>query len=267
MTDDDELAARIAEECGAVLVDLRAQGVDGGAKALGAEGDRRSNEALIAALAAARPLDAVLSEEGGSAPGRPDRAGADRVWVVDPLDGTREYSEGRDDFAVHVALVVAGQPVAGAVALPGEGLIFATGSGTPAGAGTSTGTGTPTGPGPAAGIGTVHAGLRKVAVSRTRPPDEAAQVATRLGAELVPMGSAGAKTMAVVRGTVDAYIHAGGQYEWDSAAPVAVARAHGLHASRLDGSPLLYNRPDPWLPDLLVCRVDLVETVLEALQP
>jgi 3'(2'), 5'-bisphosphate nucleotidase len=270
MTDDHALAARIAQDCGVVLLDLRSRGVDGGARALGAEGDRRSNEALNAALADARPLDAVLSEEGGSAPGRPDRAQADRVWVVDPLDGTREYSEGRSDFAVHVALVVAGQPVAGAVALPGEGLVFATGgrSSSGAGPGARQDNGPGAGPGPAPGPGADAGGTSpvRVAVSRTRPPDEATLVETRLGAELVPMGSAGAKAMAVVRGTVDAYIHAGGQYEWDSAAPVAVARAHGLHASRLDGSPLVYNRPDPWLPDLLVCRTELVDAILEALR-
>ena len=263
MTDDHALAARIAEDCGVVLLELRAQGVGGDARELGSEGDRRSNELLNAALAHSRPRDAVLSEEGGTAPGRPDRSAAARVWVVDPLDGTREYAEGRSDFAVHVALVVDGEPVVGAVALPGEGLVFGTGAPGPPAPASPPGAASP-GP-PSAPPG--DPGPLRVVVSRTRPPAEAEQLARRLGAQLLPMGSAGAKTMAVVRGAADAYVHAGGQYEWDSAAPVAVARAHGYHASRLDGSPLSYNHPDPWLPDLLVCRPDLTDVILQALRP
>ena len=256
-TDDDDLAARIAEESGRVLVDLRLHmGLDD-ARALGREGDRRSNALIMDSLGAARPYDAVLSEEGndglsedGAPHRRPDRAAAPRVWVVDPLDGTREYSEGRDDFAVHVALVVDGRPVAGAVALPGLGVVLATGA-TPV----RVPDGAPVGERP-----------MRIVVSRTRPPAEAQRVATRLGAELVPMGSAGAKTAAVLLGSADAYVHAGGQYEWDSAAPVAVARAYGVYAARLDGSALVYNQPDPWLPDLLVCRPELADVILEALR-
>jgi 3'(2'), 5'-bisphosphate nucleotidase len=288
--DDHALAARIAEDAGRVLVGLRGSPGDTPftGTELGRQGDRRSHELIVAALAAARPGDAVRSEEavaarapsagaGPGAGGRPD--GAARVWVVDPLDGTREYAEGRADFAVHVALVVGADPVVGAVALPAEGLVFATAdpAGDPATIGPA---GDPATIGPAGDPATIPAGdhpfavaalapradgALRVAVSRTRPPVEAQRLASRLGAELVPMGSAGVKVMAVVRGHVDAYVHGGGQYEWDSAAPVAVARAHGAHASRLDGSPLRYGRPDPWLPDLLVCRPELLDTIIDAL--
>lgn len=274
--DDHALAARIAEDAGRVLVELRRSPGDTPltGSEVGRQGDRRSHELIVAALAAARPDDAVRSEEavaarapsagaGPDAGGRPD--GGARVWVVDPLDGTREYAEGRADFAVHVALVVGAEPVVGAVALPAEGLVFATAD--PATSDPAT-----TDPAAAAGHPLSVAGLPprpdgpvRVAVSRTRPPVEAQRLMRRLGAELVPMGSAGVKVMAVVRGAVDAYVHGGGQYEWDSAAPVAVARAHGAHASRLDGSPLRYGRPDPWLPDLLVCRPELLDTIIDAL--
>ena len=107
---------------------------------------------------------------------------------------------------------------------------------------------------------------RRVVVSRTRPPPVAEPVAAALDAELVTMGSAGAKTAAVLLGEADAYVHAGGQYEWDSAAPVAVARAAGLYTSRIDGSPLEYNRPDPLLPDVVVCRPEYAKAVLAVTQ-
>ena len=210
---------------------------------LGAEGDRRSHELITAELHRRRPHDAVRSEEAEL-----DHAGrrGGRVWIVDPLDGTREFSEGRSDFAVHVALVEDGVAGVGAVALPAESLVLDSAHPPPIPAST--------------------AGPLRIVVSRTRPPAEAATVAARLGAETVPMGSAGAKIMAVLRGHADVYLHAGGQYEWDSAAPVAVALAAGLHASRLDGTPLVYGRRDPWLPDLLVCRPELAEQVLLSLQ-
>jgi 3'(2'), 5'-bisphosphate nucleotidase len=196
----------------------------------------------MAGLAEARPDDAVLSEEGVADPAR---LSARRVWIVDPLDGTREYGEvPRADWAVHVSLAIDGDPVAGAVALPARDLTLAT---------------DPAPPAPPA-----WGGPPRVLVSRSRPPAEAARVAEALGGELVPLGSAGAKAMAVVLGDADVYAHSGGQYEWDSAAPVAVARAAGLHASRLDGSPLVYNRPDPYLPDLLICRPDLADQVIAA---
>ncbi|HZA74794.1 MAG TPA: 3'(2'),5'-bisphosphate nucleotidase CysQ [Acidimicrobiales bacterium] len=241
---DHALAARLATDAGALLLELRtrlvADGVDG--RVLGWEGDRAAHELLTSRLAELRPADAVLSEEGVSDPAR---LAAERVWIVDPLDGTREFGEvPRADWAVHVALVVAGDPVAGAVALPARGLTLATDR-PPAL--------------PPAGTGPV-----RVVVSRSRPPAEAGLIAEALGGELVTLGSAGAKAMAVVLGEADVYPHSGGQYEWDSAAPVAVARAAGLHASRLDGSALEYNRPDPYLPDLLVCRPELAERVIAA---
>ncbi|CAI7977567.1 MULTISPECIES: 3'(2'),5'-bisphosphate nucleotidase CysQ [unclassified Parafrankia] len=233
--DDHALATALAEQAGSLLLDIRGRG--------GAEGDRQSNELLLRLLAQARPDDAVLSEESADDPIRLTRG---RVWIIDPLDGTREYGEPpRDDWAVHVALAVNGTPTAGAVGLPAAGLVLHTGE-PPALA-------APT-PGPV-----------RLAVSRTRPPACVDQLVARLDAALVPMGSAGAKAMAVVRGDVDVYAHSGGQYEWDSAAPVAVAHAAGLHTSRLDGSPLRYNEPNPYLPDLLICRPELTDTVLRAL--
>ena len=239
--DDHVLAAKLATDAGRLLVQLRAGGGDGG-RALGARGDRSAHEMLMGGLAEARPGDAVLSEEG-----RDDaaRLTAARVWIVDPLDGTREYGEvPRSDWAVHVALVVDGAPVAGAVALPARDLTLATG--------------TPPPPPPP------WSGAPRVLVSRSRPPAEATRIAEALGGELVLLGSAGAKAMAVVLGEADVYAHSGGQYEWDSAAPVAVALAAGLHASRLDGTPLAYNQPDPYLPDLLICRPELADAVIAA---
>ncbi len=197
----------------------------------------------MARLGELHPEDAVLSEEGKDDARRLD---AERVWIIDPLDGTREFGEPpRTDWAVHVALVIGGEPVAGAVALPARGLVLSTAA-------------------PPSLTNPSHA--IRLAVSRTRPPAAAEQLAGALGAELVPMGSAGAKAMAVVLGEADVYAHSGGQYEWDSAAPVAVARSAGLHCSRLDGAPLVYNRPDSWLPDLLICRPELAERVLAALR-
>lgn len=241
--EDHALAAAIAEEAGSLLVELRTSAGELGTSRLRDEGDARSHRLIAERLAAERPADAVLSEEGVD---RRDRLDAERVWVVDPLDGTREYGEqGRTDWAVHVALAVGGVVAAGAVALPARELVLCT---EPA-------------PKPPAASG----GSLRVVTSRTRSPWAAAVVADALGAELMPLGSAGAKAMSVVLGEADAYAHAGGMYEWDSAAPVAVAVAAGLHVSRIDGSPLRYNRPDPWLPDLLVCRRELADTCLEAL--
>jgi 3'(2'), 5'-bisphosphate nucleotidase len=243
-TDDHVTAARLAAEAGDMLVDLRARltgdGVDG--KSLGAEGDRASHELLMHRLAELRPHDAVLSEEGAADSAR---LAAERVWIVDPLDGTREFSEvPRTDWAVHVALVAGADPVAGAVALPARGMTLATST-----------------PPPPPGA---WAGPVRVVVSRSRPPAEATLITEALGGELVTLGSAGAKAMAVVLGEAEVYAHSGGQHEWDSAAPVAVARAAGLHASRLDGARLVYNRPDPYLPDLLICRPELAERVIAA---
>jgi 3'(2'), 5'-bisphosphate nucleotidase len=243
-TNDHAISAGLAAEAGDMLVDLRArlsrEGIDG--RALGAEGDRAAHGLLMRRLAELRPHDAVLSEEGTADPAR---LAAERVWIVDPLDGTREFSElPRADWAVHVALVIGGDPGAGAVALPARGLTLATDP-----------------PPPPPGAWT---GPPRVVVSRSRPPAEATLIAEALGGELVTLGSAGAKAMAVVLGEAEVYAHSGGQHEWDSAAPVAVARAAGLHASRLDGTPLVYNRPDPYLPDLLICRPELAERVIAA---
>jgi 3'(2'), 5'-bisphosphate nucleotidase len=236
---DHEVAARLATEAGQLLLAVREELADATAAERKATGDKRSHDYLMEALARDRPDDAVLSEEGVD---DPVRLSAQRVWIVDPLDGTREFSElGREDWAVHVALWQSGALVAGAVALPAQGVTLATPD--PA-------------PPPA------HSGEPRIVVSRTRPPAVALQVRDQLNGALVEMGSAGAKVAAVIQGLADIYVHAGGQYEWDSAAPVAVARAAGLHTSRIDGSPLAYNRADPLLPDLVVCRPEYADAVL-----
>jgi 3'(2'), 5'-bisphosphate nucleotidase len=251
-TDDHALALDIAARAGRTLMELRRSSPPDAGRALGDEGDRRSHDVILDALHRACPEDEVLSEEdrqdgaARSAASAAARSGEERrLWIVDPLDGTREYSEGRSDFAVHVALVVGDRPVVGAVALPAEEVVLSTGV-------------PPVLPDRAPGP-------VRMLVSRTRPPAEATAVAEHLGAELVPMGSAGAKTMAVVRGEGDVYLHGGGQYEWDSAAPVAVALAAGLTATRLDGTTLRYGNENPWLPDLLVCRPELTASVTAAL--
>jgi 3'(2'), 5'-bisphosphate nucleotidase len=244
--DDARLAARLAEQAGVALLALRAERGFTDPKALRAEGDRSSHELLMGLLAECRPGDAVLSEEGKD---DPVRLAADRVWIVDPLDGTREFGEeGRADWAVHVALWgrVEGGLIAGAISLPAQSLTYGTGA-------------PPVVPPAPAG-----APIR-LAASRSRPPAFLHALTERLGGVEVPMGSAGAKIAAVISGAVDAYVHAGGQYEWDSAAPVAVARAAGLHTSRVDGTPLEYNRADPRLPDLVVCRPELAEPILSTL--
>ncbi len=242
--DDHTLAAWAATEAGNLLLQVRGQGLEG--RALKDAGDQSAHDLLIRLLGEHRPDDALLSEEG-----KDDKARltADRVWIVDPLDGTREFSEPpRDDWAVHVALWErsssgTGELVAGAVAQ--------------AGIGTTWHTGRPPVVPPSSSA------RPRLVVSRTRPPQFVKALADEIDAELVPMGSAGAKAMSVIRNLSDAYVHAGGQYEWDSAAPVAVARAAGLFTSRVDGSPLVYNQDDVLLPDLIVCRPELSEQILE----
>jgi 3'(2'), 5'-bisphosphate nucleotidase len=232
----------VATAAGQVLLGLRASQLR--PEELKAEGDRRSHQFVLGELGRRYPDDAVLSEEAVDDLARLTAA---RVWIVDPLDGTREYSElPRVDWAVHVALLAGGQLAAGAVALPAQGATLSTFQAPPP-------------PAP-------RAGRLRLLVSRTRPTTHARRLAEALDAELVPMGSAGAKVAAVIRGDADVYAHSGGQYEWDSAAPVAVAAAAGLHTSRLDGSPLRYNQPNPWLPDVLVCRSELAEAVLAAVK-
>jgi 3'(2'), 5'-bisphosphate nucleotidase len=236
---DAELAAELAEEAGRILLDLRANGGLEG-KALGEAGDRLANRCLIDRLAAERPEDGILSEESRDTL---ERLFKRRVWIIDPLDGTREYGEERPDWAVHVGLAVDGVAQVGAVALPGLGLVLRSDKAVP----------------PAA-----HGGPPRMLVSRTRPAAEALSVAEALGCELVPMGSAGAKAMAVVLGQAEIYLHSGGQFEWDNCAPAAVAKAHGLHCSRIDGSDLRYNEKDSYLPDLLICRPEWADPVLRA---
>lgn len=235
--DDHAFADWAATVAGSLLVQVRAQGLEG--KALKDAGDQASHEFLMRLLAEHRPGDAVLSEEGKDDKARLE---ARRVWIIDPLDGTREFSEPpRDDWAVHVALWQDGDLVAGAVAQPGLGTTFSTAAAPP--------------------VPPRSSARPRIAVSRTRPPAFVEALAQEIDADLVPMGSAGAKVISVVRDVTDAYVHAGGQYEWDSAAPVAVARAAGLHTSRADGARLEYNQDDVLLPDLLVCRPELAEEI------
>jgi len=234
--DDHQLAAWLAERAGALLAPLRQGPLE--RAALGFVGDQAANAFLVSSLKMLRPQDQILSEESPDVEARLD---ARRVWIIDPLDGTREYSEGRGDWAVHVALAVDGNPAAGAVAQPDLGRTLATGSVGPA-------------PRPA---------RRPIMlVSRTRPPAGAEELAAALGAEIRPMGSAGAKAAAVIMGEADVYFHAGGQHEWDNCAPVAVALAAGLMACRIDGSPIRYNRRDPKVPDLLIAEPGLGEAAI-----
>ena len=234
---DAELAAQLAAEAGQILLDVRASGEYEG-KALGKAGDEAANEYLCRELRAQRPDDGLLSEEEKDNLKRLDQS---RVWIVDPVDGTREYGEVRTDWAVHVALAVGGKPALGAVALPGLNVVLRSDQPDP--------------------VPPAPQRLRMV-VSRTRPAAEAVAVAEAIGADLLPMGSAGAKAMAVVRGEADIYLHSGGQYEWDNCAPVAVALAHGLHCSRINGAPLVYNQRDTYMPDLLICRSEHAGRVL-----
>ncbi|MBP2437045.1 3'(2'),5'-bisphosphate nucleotidase CysQ [Microbacterium amylolyticum] len=239
---DAGIARSLAVAAATRLLEVRRDNPHLRSQALKDFADRAAQDAIATRLAQLVPSDAVLSEE---APDSDRRLGADRVWIIDPLDGTREFGEGRDDWAVHIALIVRGQLALGAVALGGPEDVLVSSEVAPA----------PRTPGPI-----------RIAVSRSRPPAVVQSIAAALGAELVPMGSAGVKICAVVRGQADAYVHAGGQYEWDSAAPVAVARAAGLFTSRLDGSDLVYNQPDPYLPDLVVCRPDVRDDVTAAIR-
>ncbi|CUR55126.1 putative 3'-phosphoadenosine 5'-phosphate phosphatase [metagenome] len=242
-TDDHVFAAWAATVAGDRLLQVRTEGLEG--RELKDAGDRAAHVLLMDLIAQHRPGDAVLSEEGPESSGdKVDRLQADRVWIVDPLDGTREFSEPpRDDWAVHVALWSGGDLIAGAVAQPALGETFNTGEPPVVPPRTS--------------------GRPRIAVSRSRPPAFVQALAEEIDAELVPMGSAGVKVISVTRDISDAYVHAGGQYEWDSAAPVAVARAAGLFTSRVDGTPLAYNQENVYLPDLIVCRPELAEQIVE----
>ncbi len=237
MTDGD-LAAHLADQAGKILLQVRASGMFEG-KSLGKAGDQTANQFLVHALRQQRGEDGLLSEEEKD---NPERLEKERVWIVDPVDGTREYGEERTDWAVHVGMAVNGAPALGAVALPGLDVVLRSDQ-----------------------PGEVPAAPEKLrmVVSRTRPAKEATGVCEAIGGELVPMGSAGAKAMAILRGEADIYLHSGGQYEWDSMAPAAVALGWGLHASRIDGSPLVYNQQDVYMPDLLICRKEHADMVLE----
>jgi 3'(2'), 5'-bisphosphate nucleotidase len=266
-TDDHALARDLAADAGRRLLELRARG--GEPDLLRKAGDRLSHEFLTAALADRRPGDVVLSEEGADDPAR---LTASRVWIVDPLDGTREFGEpGRTDWAVHVALWErsdtsdSGDLTAGAVALPAQGQVLSTASGDGAQSGGAGGDEEAGRVGGTAGT-QGRDGRVRIVVSRTRAPRFVRNISDLLDAELVPLGSAGAKVAAVICGEADAYVHAGGFYEWDTAAPVAVARAAGYHASRIDGSPLAYNRADLLMPDILVCRPALAGPLLQAIR-
>jgi len=242
VSDDASLARELATGAGRVLLALRATEPGADPSTLGARGDAAAQAYLLDELRRRVPADAILSEEMVD---DAERLSADRVWIIDPLDGTREYREGRTDWAVHVALWADGSLRAGAVAMPAEDQVFVSE--------------------PAPQLAPPSDGRPRVLVSRSRPPAEADVVRSALDGELLPLGSAGAKTMAVLTGFGDIYVHSGGQYEWDTAAPAVVAAAAGLDVSRLDGSPLEYNRPDPWSPEFLVCRPELTERVLSAL--
>lgn len=240
---DVELAGHLAQTAGRMLLDLKAAGIFAG-KDLAIAGDKIMDRLLVLAIAAQRPDDGMVCEETRDTP---DRLEKSRVWIIDPLDGSREFGDARDDWAVHVGLAVDGQAVSGAVAVPslGEDAVFRSDR-------------------PVKRPG--HHGAPRILVSRTRRPPEADFLAERIGGEIVEMGSAGAKAMAVVRGEAEIYIHSGGQYEWDSCAPVAVAQGNGLHCSRIDGSPLRYNRSDLSMPDLLICTPEWADRVVEAMR-
>ncbi len=229
---DEELAGALAEEAGRMLMLMRADGC-ADPTALGHRADKAANAFLIEALRRHRPDDPILSEESPDDPARLDSA---RLWIIDPLDGTREYCEGRDDWAVHVGLADQGRAIAGAVAVPALGRLYRSDR--------------PAAPAPARS-------RPIIVVSRSRPPAEAAAIAAHLDGELIGMGSAGAKAMAVMAGEADLYVHAGGQHEWDNCAPAAVALGAGLHASRIDGAPLVYNRADCTMPDIVIGRPEL----------
>lgn len=237
---DTELAAHLAQVAGQLLLDVRASGLLSGT-ALGKAGDQTANQFLCHAIREQRPDDGLLSEEEKD---NADRLSQSRVWIIDPVDGTREYGEERTDWAVHVALAINGAPVIGAVALPGLDLVLRTDQ-------VQALPDAPTVP--------------RMVVSRTRPAKEALDVAEKIGAELIPMGSAGAKAMAIVRGEAEIYLHTGGQFEWDSCAPAAVAAAYGLHVSRIDGSAMVYNQADVYMPDLLICRPEWADRILKIL--
>ncbi|MEY3071440.1 MAG: hypothetical protein RL473_1547 [Actinomycetota bacterium] len=244
---DQQLASRVATEAGAMLVELRDELVSEGIHYwdLKDEGDVAGHRYIMSALTAARPDDVILSEEAAD---NRKRLSAERVWIIDPIDGTSEFAEHpRHDWAIHIALWESGELTAASVALPTLGITFDAS--------------------PAAVVPPSTRTKPLLVTSRSRNPYCAVMVANALGCDVARLGSAGAKAMAVVMGEADIYVHDGGMYQWDSAAPSAVAKAAGLHVSRIDGSPLKYNQESLWLPDFLVCRTELAEPALKALNP
>ena len=244
---DQQLASRVATEAGAMLVNLRDELVAEGIHYwdLKDEGDVAGHRYIMSALTAARPDDVILSEEAAD---NRKRLSADRVWIIDPIDGTNEFAEHpRHDWAIHIALWESGELTAASVALPTLGITFDAS--------------------PAAVVPPSTREKPLLVTSRSRNPYCAVMVANALGCDVARLGSAGAKAMAIVMGEADIYVHDGGMYQWDSAAPSAVAKAAGLHVSRIDGSPLKYNQESLWLPDFLVCRIELAEPALKALNP
>jgi 3'(2'), 5'-bisphosphate nucleotidase len=244
---DQQLASRVATEAGAMLVELRDELVAEGIHYwdLKDEGDVAGHRYIMSALTAARPDDVILSEEAAD---NRRRLSAERVWIIDPIDGTNEFAEHpRHDWAIHIALWEAGELTAASVALPTLGVTFDAS--------------------PAAVVPPSTRARPLLVTSRSRNPYCAVMVANALGCDVARLGSAGAKAMAIVMGEADIYVHDGGMYQWDSAAPSAVAKAAGLHVSRIDGSPLEYNKESLWLPDFLVCRTELAEPALKALNP
>ncbi|GAB89470.1 3'(2'),5'-bisphosphate nucleotidase CysQ [Gordonia rhizosphera] len=236
---DADLAAHIADGAGQILLGVRHGGLLGG-RHLGDVGDAMAQAWISNVLVRHRPHDAVLSEEGADIG---DRSSTDRVWIIDPLDGTSEFASGTADWAVHVALTEGGAVTTAAVSLPAVGELFRSDTVDPP----------------------VTPLTGRMAASRYGGSYESAWVSRRLSLNMIGIGSAGAKAMAVVRGDVDAYVHAGGQYEWDNCAPVGVALSAGLHCSRLDGSPIVYNQPQPYMPDFVICRTEIRDDLLTAL--
>jgi len=244
---DQQLASRVATEAGVMLVDLRDELVAEGVHYwdLKDEGDVAGHRYIMSALMAARPDDVILSEEAAD---NRRRLNAERVWIIDPIDGTNEFAEHpRHDWAIHIALWESGEITAASVALPTLGITFDAS--------------------PAAVVPPSTREKPLLVTSRSRNPYCAVMVANALGCDVARLGSAGAKAMAIVMGEADIYVHDGGMYQWDSAAPSAVAKAAGLHVSRTDGSPLKYNQESLWLPDFLVCRTEFAEPALSALNP
>ena len=244
---DQQLASRVATEAGAMLVELRDELVAEGIHYwdLKDEGDVAGHRYIMSALTSARPDDVILSEEAAD---NRRRLSAERVWIIDPIDGTNEFAEHpRHDWAIHIALWESGELTAASVALPTLGITFDAS--------------------PAAVVPPSTREKPLLVTSRSRNPYCAVMVANALGCDVARLGSAGAKAMAIVMGEADIYVHDGGMYQWDSAAPAAVAKAAGLHVSRIDGSELKYNQESLWLPDFLVCRIELAEPALKALNP